>query len=313
MFARLRGSKPSGDKQESTSTLSHSSHDAASRDAARGVTGDSPTEEKKPDQERKDLESGKPLGAGLGPVTSRVGDSGAKVDVVEAYQREGSIKYRTMSWKKCACILFGEYVCLAILSFPWAFNTLGMAGGILSTLGLGLIALYTSMTLWRYCMLHPHMLHIADFGYQLFGKHWLAYELTAAALILNNTFIQGLHTLTGSEILNVLSEHGTCTLVFSIIIMIVCFLLTLPRKMENVAMLSIVSALSMFIAILLVMIFTGVQGRNPVGMDAGPPTITAWAPEGTTFVDGFNAFLNIVFTWVGQICVSTRGFSDALR
>lgn len=86
------------------------------------------------------------------------------------------------------------------------------------------------------------MLHIADFGYQLFGKHWLAYELTAVALILNNTFIQGLHTLTGSEILNVLSEHGTCTLVFSIVVMIICFLLTLPRKMENVAVMGIVSA-----------------------------------------------------------------------
>lgn len=91
-------------------------------------------------------------------------------------------------------------------------------------------------------MLHPHMLNIADFGYQLFGKHWLAYELTAAALVLNNTFIQGLHTLTGSEILNVLSNHGTCTLVFSIVIMIACFLLTLPRKMENVAIMGIVSA-----------------------------------------------------------------------
>lgn len=43
-------------------------------------------------------------------------------------------------------MLFGEYVCLAIMSFPWAFKTLGMAGGILSTLGLGLFALYTSLT-----------------------------------------------------------------------------------------------------------------------------------------------------------------------
>lgn len=49
----------------------------------------------------------------------------AKVEVVAAQQNDGEIKYRTMSWKKCAAILFGEYVCLAILSFPWAFKTLG--------------------------------------------------------------------------------------------------------------------------------------------------------------------------------------------
>lgn len=246
------------------------------------------------------LEKAASKAAGIDGIGS---DDVAKVDVVLAHQNEGDIQYRTMSWQKCAAILFGEYVCLAILSFPWAFKTLGMAGGILATLGMGIIALYTSMTLWRYCMLHPHMLHIADFGYQLFGKTWLAYELTALALILNNTFIQGLHTLTGSEILNVLSEHGTCTLVFSIVIMIICFLLTLPRKMENVAMMGIISAISMGIAILLVLIFTGIQGKEPAGFDpAEPVRITAFAPEGTTFVDGFNAFLNIVFTWVGQIC-----------
>lgn len=49
----------------------------------------------------------------------------AKVEVIAAQQNDGEIKYRTMSWKKCAAILFGEYVCLAILSFPWAFKTLG--------------------------------------------------------------------------------------------------------------------------------------------------------------------------------------------
>ena len=179
-----------------------------------------------------------------------------------------------------------------------------MAGGILSTLGLGLIALYTSMNLWRYCMLHPDLLHIADIGRQLTGSAW-GYELTAIALILNNTFIQGLHTLTGSEILNVLSNHGTCSLAFSIIIMIICFVLTLPRKLENVALMGIVSAISMGIAILLVLIFTGIQGREPVDFVANEPVrITAWAPEGTTFVDGFNAFLNLVFTWVGQVRAS---------
>lgn len=80
-------------------------------------------------------------------------DDVAKVDVVLAQQNDGDIKYRTMSWQKCAAILFGEYVCLAILSFPWAFNTLGMAGGILATLGMGVIALYTSMVRAPLCIL----------------------------------------------------------------------------------------------------------------------------------------------------------------
>lgn len=34
-----------------------------------------------------------------------------------------------------------------------------------------------------------------------------------------------------------------------------------------------------------------------------PVTVRAWAAEGTTFVQGFNALLNIVYTFVGQILI----------
>lgn len=58
----------------------------------------------------------------------------------------------------------------------------------------------------------------------------------------------------------------------------------------------------MFIAIILTLAFSGAQGRKPAGYDPSAPVyITAWAPEGTTFVQGFNAMLDILFTWVGQV------------
>lgn len=58
----------------------------------------------------------------------------------------------------------------------------------------------------------------------------------------------------------------------------------------------------MGIAIILTLAFSGAQGRNPAGFNPDEPVvITAWAPKGTTFVAGFNALLNILFTWVGQI------------
>lgn len=220
---------------------------------------------------------------------------------VKQAQEGGTIVYRTLSWQKAAILLFTEYVCLAILSFPWAFSYLGMAGGLLATFGIGLAALYTSLTLWRYCLRHPHLLNICDIGYQIFGKSKIAYELTALALILNNVFIMGLHTLTGSQILNTLSNHGTCSLVFSLVIMILSIILTLPRKLEQLTGLGILSAISMFISIMLVMIFTGIQGPNPAVEDFNEPVyITAFAPKGTGFVNGFSAVLNIVFTWIGK-------------
>lgn len=134
-------------------------------------------------------------------------------------------------------------MCLAILSFPYAFATLGMAGGIIGTLGLGLITLYTSLKLHTYCLRHPNLLHFADIVKQLFGGHWLAYEIAALVLVLNNCFLMGLHTLTVSEVINTLAEPGSfCTVGASVIALVVCAIGTLPRKLDKVALMGIVSA-----------------------------------------------------------------------
>jgi hypothetical protein len=50
------------------------------------------------------------------------------VDVFTAQviEEEGNeIKYRTLSWQKATLLLFGEYVCLAILSLSWSWSVIG--------------------------------------------------------------------------------------------------------------------------------------------------------------------------------------------
>lgn len=69
--------------------------------------------------------------------------------------------------------------------------------------------------------------------------------------------------------------------------------LSLFRELNQVAILGFIAAGTMFIALLLTLIFLGVQG-DPVGYAPGMSfTVRAWAAEGTTFVAGFNAFLNV--------------------
>ncbi|CAD6889866.1 unnamed protein product [Tilletia laevis] len=237
-------------------------------------------------------------------------EKGARIKTVPAegsIMESGEIVYRTMSWQKCCALLLCEYVCLAILAFPSAFATLGMAGGLLATFFFGLVTLYTSVTLWKYCLRHPDALHIADIGAHIFGRGnatraRIAYELTAAALCINNIMIMGLHTLTGSKIINTLAAHPTCSVGLSIAVAGICIIMTLPRKLDHVAWMGVASAASMFISILLVLIFSGIQGKHPANAteENYTITITAFAPKGTTFVQGFNAMLNIIFTWVGQ-------------
>ncbi|KDN52260.1 hypothetical protein K437DRAFT_221056 [Tilletiaria anomala UBC 951] len=221
-----------------------------------------------------------------------------------------------MSWQRTAALLFGEYVCLAILAVPSSFAVLGMAGGILTVLGIGLVTLYTSLTLWQYCLKYPEQLNIAEIGGRIFsrtpgGFSRTAFELTAIILLLNNIFLMGLHTLTGAEIINTLVTSpgsGWCSVALSVIVMVLCAVATLPRQLNQVAVMGIASAASMAISILLVLIFTGIQGRHPAGVDASssaPVLLTVWAPEGITFVEGFNAALSITFLWIGQITYPT--------
>ncbi|TBU40729.1 transmembrane amino acid transporter protein-domain-containing protein [Dichomitus squalens] len=211
------------------------------------------------------------------------------------------IKYRSCSWQKTAALLFSEYICLAILSFPWSYSVLGLVPGIILTLVVAVSVLYTSLVLWRYCMKHPEIRDVCDIGQALFGGSKWAYNATAVFFLLNNTFIQALHVLVGAKLLNTLTNSAACTIVFSVVSTLICIIFTLPRTLNELSYLGTFSAITMGIAVLLAIIFAGVE-ENPFGWTPGAdPIVTAWPVKGTTFVAGMSAFMNITYTFVGQI------------
>ncbi|KMU86229.1 hypothetical protein CIHG_04017 [Coccidioides immitis H538.4] len=60
-----------------------------------------------------------------------------------------SIKYRTCSWQKTGRLLFSEYICLAIVSFPYSYAVLGLIPGLILTAVIALIVLYTFDHIWH--------------------------------------------------------------------------------------------------------------------------------------------------------------------
>ncbi|KAI0821377.1 transmembrane amino acid transporter protein-domain-containing protein [Irpex lacteus] len=226
-----------------------------------------------------------------------------KVLVAQLVQEsEHEIKYRTCSWQKTAALLFSEYICLAIMSFPWSFSVLGMAPGIIVTIAVAASVQYTSLILWRYCLKHPEIRDVCDIGRQLFGGSQMAYNITAVFFLLNNTFIQGLHCLVGAKLLNTLTNgNAACTVVWSVVTAVICFFVSLPRPLSQMSILGTFSAITMGIAVLLAIIFAGIQD-HPFGYIAGSePLVTRLPVPGTTYVAGMSAFLNITYTFVGQI------------
>ena len=47
-----------------------------------------------------------------------------------------------------AALLFSEYICLAIMSFPYSYSVLGLVPGLIVTIVVALSVLYTSLIVW---------------------------------------------------------------------------------------------------------------------------------------------------------------------
>lgn len=124
--------------------------------------------------------------------------------------------------------------------------------------------------------------------------------------------------LVGAKYINTMtaSDDGiSCrTVSYGAIMFILCWLCSLPRTFSMLSKLGTLSAFFTFVSVLLAAIFAGVQS-HPAGFDPRPtytapdgtvmtggnPIVTAIPVAGTTFVAGLNAFLNISYTFIGQI------------
>ncbi len=47
-----------------------------------------------------------------------------------------------------AALLFSEYICLAIMSFPYSYSVLGLVPGLILTVVIAGLVLYTSLITW---------------------------------------------------------------------------------------------------------------------------------------------------------------------
>jgi hypothetical protein len=60
-------------------------------------------------------------------------------------------------------------------------------------------------------------------------------------LLANNIILIGFHILTGAKVLNTLSDHSLCTVIFSIIVTLMGIVMSLPRTLNHVSFMSMFS------------------------------------------------------------------------
>ena len=137
-------------------------------------------------------------------------------------------------------------------------------------------------------MRYPHVHNMADAGEILLGR-W-GREIFGGAQLLFLVFVMASHILTFSIMFNTISNHGTCTIIFGVVGLLLSLICTLPRTLLNVSYMAIASFISIIAAVMITMIGVGVQRPGDGNIDM---TVHS------NLAKGFLATSNIVFAYAG--------------
>jgi hypothetical protein len=172
---------------------------------------------------------------------------------------------------------------------------------------LGILATYNGYVIGQFKLANPAVHTMAAAGYLLFGR--IGREVFNIAQVLVLVFIMAAHITAFTVMMNVrcsspnfrkknceltvlqhLTHHWACSIIWSIIAFAVSFLCSLPRTMHIVSYISILSSVSVFAAVLIVMV--SVARANPNGAVG----VSAVA-EHTSFTTAFTGVLQIVLAY----------------
>ncbi|RAK86392.1 putative amino acid transporter [Aspergillus costaricaensis CBS 115574] len=205
-------------------------------------------------------------------------------------EETAEVKYRTMKWWQCGTLMVAENISLGILSLPSAVATLGMVPFAGLVVFISALSWYTGIIIGQFKIRHPWVHSMADAGHVLFDP--IGREIIGIGQLLLLIFIMGSHIVTFTILMNTLTNHRTCSIVFGLIGLFICFLCALPRTMEKVVWMSIASFLSILVATIATIIATGIEAKEPVALDS---------VREVSFYKAFLAVTNIIFAYIAHV------------
>ncbi|KAL7941863.1 transmembrane amino acid transporter domain-containing protein [Trichoderma barbatum] len=247
---------------------------------------------------RNDVKKTNPHLSDESPIAGETGDE-FREDAERAIAAAGEHKFNRLGWKRLTIVLIVEAIALGSLSLPSAFATLGMVAGTICSVGLGLLAIYTSDLVGMVKIKFPEVAHYADAARLVAGT--FGYELVGAMFALQLVLLIGSHCLTGAIALLNISDNIICSVGFAAVSAVVLWALALPPSFTELAILGYIDFASIIIAIGITMIATGIKAAHAEGGLAAVPW-SAWPKEDLTFVEAFIAITNIVFAYSFSIC-----------
>lgn len=153
--------------------------------------------------------------------------------------------------------MVAETVSLGVLSLPAAVASLGLApyvsspkmgleirptnsphSSIVALLLLGMLATYTGYAIGQFKWRYPQVCNMADAGEVIAGR--IGREVLGVGQVLFLVFVMASHLLTFIIAMNAITGHGTCSIVFGLVGLIISFICSLPRTLVKMSWLSFV-------------------------------------------------------------------------
>ena len=229
-------------------------------------------------------------------------------DQIKQIAATSDAHFHRLGWKRLAIVTIVEAVALGALSLPDAYHKLGMILGVVLTIFLGLLAIFTSYIVGRVKLAYPQTSNYAEAGRLLLGR--FGYELFGAALVLELVMVVGSHALTGSIALGALDDGKTCSIVFSAVSAVILLVLAIPPSFTEVAMLGYIDFVSIVAAVSITIIATGIQTKDKFD---GVTNVdwSAYPKAGITFAEAFVAVSNIIFAF--SFAIGQFSFMDEMH
>lgn len=146
-------------------------------------------------------------------------------------------KFKSCHWLNAGVLMVAETISLGILSLPAAIAKLGLIPGVLCISILGFLATYSGYVIGQWKLKYPKTLSFADVGHQLGGK-WLG-RLFGTAAVLSFVFVCAAHLLAFTVMMNVLTDHSACSVLFGLLGTVLSVVLSLPKTSKDISWISI--------------------------------------------------------------------------
>ncbi|GJQ15736.1 hypothetical protein GpartN1_g7527.t1 [Galdieria partita] len=206
-------------------------------------------------------------------------------------------RYRA-SWIMTAVLIAAETASSGMLSLPSAVQVLGYVPGSILLVYLGAVATYTGYLIHIFCRNHKQVRNYDEAAGVLFGR-W-GRELVFGGQIIFLICAMSSEIIPGGDAIGALSSQTLCASLSTLIFTAGGIVLSVPRTLRGVSVLSISSLVTLVGSTVICMV--GVARQNvtyPGGLLSSGKTLEAFTRP--TFYNAIVAATDIIFAYAGHV------------